>query len=228
MNVAVTETRLQIESILYPTDLSLAAETALPTAVQFAERYGARVYAVHVTAPDIFPFEPTTAWTEFANDDKQFCENYRKHLEQRLENVKHETIFREGQVWPVLSAILCEKQIDMIVLSTHGRSGIDRVLAGSGAEEIFRKAPCPVLTVGPRCTTKAPRTADPHSILFATDFSEKSLAAAPFAISLAHERRAQLILLHCSKSADVASKRRDREHFIGGPAVFDDADWLTA
>ena len=67
---------------------------------------------------------------------------------------------------------------------------------GSVAEQIFRQAPCPVLTVGPNATGEPGSIVDMHAILYPTDFSPESLAAAPYVMSLAQENQAHLYLVH--------------------------------
>jgi nucleotide-binding universal stress UspA family protein len=89
-----------------------------------------------------------------------------------------------------------ENKIDLIVLGTRGRSGLAKFLLGSTAEEIFRKAPCPVLTVGPFSPHEPARHGEISEIVYATDFSPESVAAASYAISLAQEFQAHLTLLH--------------------------------
>jgi nucleotide-binding universal stress UspA family protein len=84
----------------------------------------------------------------------------------------------------------------MLVLGTHGRSGVGKLLIGSVAEEVFRRAACPVLSIGPKVSQQPAGEIQFHNILFATDFSENSLAALPYAISLAEEDQAQLTLLY--------------------------------
>jgi nucleotide-binding universal stress UspA family protein len=83
---------------------------------------------------------------------------------------------------------------DLIVMGTHGLSGFERLMLGSITEKVLRKAPCPVLTVPPAASTaaKIPYT----RILCPIDFSESSLAALRFAVSLAEEADAHLMLLH--------------------------------
>ena len=89
---------------------------------------------------------------------------------------------------------------------THGRSGIGKLLLGSVAETIFRHAGCPVLTVGPAVSGEPRSIVELHEILFATDFSESSLAALPYAISLAQQDRARLYLLHVLQQSTAASE----------------------
>jgi nucleotide-binding universal stress UspA family protein len=208
MKPSVSTNQLKLKNILYATDLSFAAEKALPFALEIARRYGSRMYAVHAIQPDVYPLVPPPAWPKMAEQEEVFRQESKKELEGLLQTVPHEIIFRAGKVWEILSEVIREKQIDLIVLSTHGRTGFDKVLFGSVAEEIFRKAKGPVLTVGPGVSSKPRQNAEMNSILYATDFSPDSLAGAPYAIFFAREHRAQLILLHCPPSdGDVPTLR---------------------
>jgi nucleotide-binding universal stress UspA family protein len=188
--------QLKLNNILYATDLSFAAERALPYALEIARRYRSTIYAVHVIQPDVYPLVPSSLLPKMTEDEEIFRQESKKELEAQLQAVPHVIIFQPGKAWPTLSELIEEKKIDLLVFSTNGRNGFDKVLMGSVAEEIFRKAPCPILAVGPAATTKPRENAELNRILYATDFSTESLAAAPYAISLAQEQRAQLILLH--------------------------------
>jgi len=196
--------QLTLKNILYATDLSAAAERALPYALEIARRYGATVYATHVIQPDVYPLVPPTAWPQMAEQEEVFRKESRKGLEEQLHAVPHEIIFEQGKVWHTLSEIIEEKCIDLLVFSTHGRTGLDRVLFGSVAEEILRKASCPVLAVGPAVTDRPKQRAELNRILYATDFSAESLAAVPYTVSLAQEHSARLILLHSIETKDDA------------------------
>ena len=189
--------RVAFRRILFATDLSTAAEKALPYAMEIARRYGAMLYVVHAIAPAGYPYAPVAAWPALEEQEEQFRVQARQRLEHRLEGLPHQTDFRHGQVQSILRDAIREKDIDLLVIGTHGRTGVDKVVLGSVAESIFREATCPVLTVGPRANSGPRSAAELSRILYATDFSAESLAAAPYAISLARENRAQLILLNC-------------------------------
>jgi nucleotide-binding universal stress UspA family protein len=94
--------------------------------------------------------------------------------------------------------ILEEAQLmaaDLIVLGTHGRSGIDRVLLGSVTEKVLRKATCAVMTVPPADHTAAPARAG-RTIICAVDFSPASIKALSYALSLGQEFEATVLLTH--------------------------------
>jgi nucleotide-binding universal stress UspA family protein len=192
-----TTTHLTLKNILFATDLSLAAEKALPYVVELARQYRATVYAVHVIQPNVYPFPPPDTWPLIAEAEEQVRESAKRKLENKLQGISHELIFQEGPIWQTLSKIARKNEIDLLVLGTHGRTGVGKAVMGSVAEQIFRQASCPVLTVGPYVRPKAGASVALNRILYATDFSPESLVAAQYAISFAKENRAQLILLHC-------------------------------
>jgi nucleotide-binding universal stress UspA family protein len=199
MNAPALDTKslLRVKNILYATDLSFASERALPFAHEIARRYGAMVHVVHAIQPDVSPFVPPTEWPRMAEDEEVFRQESMADLEESLKDVPHELIFTPGDVAEVLSEAIQKTKSDLLVMSTHGRTGVRKALVGSMAEKMFRRATCPVLTVGPGVIAKQRSSGGLNRILYATDFSVESLAAAPFAISLACEHRAHLILLHC-------------------------------
>jgi len=116
------------------------------------------------------------------------------------------------KVWEVLAQLIEEQDTDLLVVGTHGRTGIRQLLMGSIAEEIFRRAHCPVLSVGPNVLDNPEDLAEFHQILLATDSSEDSLAAAPYAISLAQEHQAQLYLLQRFGAAGGRHRGLGGEH----------------
>lgn len=187
--------------ILFATDFSATADRALPYAVEIARRSIATIHAVHVISPDGSPLLPTPEGDGIAHDQETFRARKRNQLELELQELPHEILFLIGDVWENLTEVIKDKNVDLLVLGTHGRTGIAKALMGSEAEKIFRQASCPVLTVGPGVAPKASHAAaaELNSILYATDFSPESLAAARCAISLAKDHRAELVLLRTTK-----------------------------
>jgi nucleotide-binding universal stress UspA family protein len=207
-----TSTRISLSNILFATDFSAAAHAALPYALAISHHYEGTLHAVHVIPEmDILVHPQTTTpitfESAFDNESRAAIETMRDLIPE-LENMPHKAYVCRGKVWDVLSEIISEQRIDLLVLGTHGRRGIGKLVMGSIAEEVLRQASCPVLTVGPKAsgrvkeefdpTTKDIRPADIElkKIIYAVDFSPESLAAAPFAVSLAEEFQARLGLLH--------------------------------
>ena len=122
---------------------------------------------------------------------------------ESLKDVKHKELIEQGEVPEVLSKLVRKYGIDLIVIGTGGRKGLGKLLLGSVAEEVFRNAECPVLTVGPHAT-RWKIDGNLQHILFATDFGPESLHGLPYAISLAEENRARLTLLHVAPEPGVA------------------------
>ena len=200
LNSFRTSLHVSFQHVLFPTDFSTTADRALPYAVEIARRSLATIYAVHVVSPDIYPQLPPAEWDDIARQEEEFRTRKKNQLELELQGLPHEFLFLNGDVWENLKEAIESKNVDLIVLGRHGRSGIAKALIGSVAEKIFRQAPCPVLTVGPGVSpsTSHAAAAEFNCILYATDFSPESLAAARYAISLAKDHHAELVLLHTS------------------------------
>ena len=196
MRAALARTRIALKNILFATDFSPAAEAAAPFAKQIARSYGAKVYGVHVNPFENYAVAAPEAWAAMADTREERAKEDTGRLNQQLAGVEHEVFIGDGNIWETIAALIKEKQIDLIVLGTHGRTGLGRALLGSVAEEILRKAEVPVLTVGPHVTLPAEKAAEMREIVYATDFTESIPAAAPYALSLAQENQAHLSLLY--------------------------------
>ncbi len=193
LDVAV---RIQLKNILFTTDFSPASRAAEPYALELAKHYGAKLHALHVRPPVINPMTQPMTWRGLEEAARAEAEQQKQELLKAFAGIETEILLKEGDLWSNLEAAAEKSKIDLIVTGTRGRSGIAKLLLGSTAEEIYRKARCPVLTVGPQSKVGPVGTGEFSSILFATDFSPESVAAAPYAISLAQEYEAQLTLLH--------------------------------
>jgi nucleotide-binding universal stress UspA family protein len=203
MNAVATKTRIALKNILFATDFSPAAEAALPYAIGLAKQYGAKVHGLHVRFPATYPIVGPEAMPQILEAAEEQAKFEARQLHEMLESVPHEVTVAEGELWPTLSEIVNQQKTDLIVMGTHGRTGVSRVLLGSAAEEVFRKASCPVLTVGPHVSHNTERRLAMKQILLAMDFSPESLAALPFAVSLAQEHQANLTLLNVTCDPEV-------------------------
>jgi nucleotide-binding universal stress UspA family protein len=132
-----------------------------------------------------------------------------RRVESQLAGLSHETIVERGSgVWPAVQQAIKDHSIDLLVVGTHGRTGAGEFLLGSVVEEIFRRSPVPVLMIGPGVRSSVHNGGRFHRVLFATDFTAASLAAAPLAASLAQENQARLVLLHVMRQP---KQRNDKE-----------------
>lgn len=177
---------LPIRRILFPTDYSETADRAFAWALRFADAHDAELHALyaHVPGDDInCPTDPESeAW-----------------LRRRSARVVQAE--REGtSVSDVIFAHADDIDADLIVMGTHGRTGLEHALLGSVAEKVVRRALCPVLTVPPRADLDGI-----ERILVPVDFSKHGRAALQHAAVLAHLFGAHLDVLHVVQSASPPS-----------------------
>ncbi len=219
MKTAATDARISLKNVLFLTDFSEPSEAALPFVAAIAREYGAKVHALHVLIPTPPPYvyatpELTVAAIEAQEEGAQ-AEMAR--VATQLAGLSHETMIERGvEVWPTLQRAMKNCSADLIILGTHGRTGAKKFLLGSVAEEIFRRSSVPVLTIGPHVQAGVRGDAQFRRVLFATDFTPESLAAAPYAISLAQENQARLLLLHV-----VRDHEQRKEEALGDFSVAD-------
>src|SRR5918995_3413399 len=142
-----------MKRILCPTDFSESAATAERQAVHLARALGAELLLLHVAIE-------APLWREGVGtaDVRRVFEGQRKWAEDTLaaraaalstEGVSARGVVKVGVAWEEIVGLAAEERADMIVMGTQGRTGLERVLLGSVAERVIRRAPCPVLTVRP-------------------------------------------------------------------------------
>jgi nucleotide-binding universal stress UspA family protein len=204
MGTQAKSLKVNLENVLYVTDFHGHSRAALPYALSIARKYGSKVYIAHVIALSPFPdAAPTGALRAIEAQAIREAKEAAIELSPFFGRIPNEVLIRKGDIWKELSQIVEEKQIDLIVAGTHGRSGVSKMIMGSVAEKIFRRAPCPVLTIGPRIHGEPDRFADLHSILVPTDFTPESAAAVSYATSLAQVNQSRLYLLYVAPAGDV-------------------------
>jgi nucleotide-binding universal stress UspA family protein len=189
---------LGLKRILVATDFSEFSEKSLHFGLKIARHYGAKLYLANVVSslgfilagPDVIE-----AATESARRDARQLED-RLVKTGALVGLEHDIIIREGKVWEQLGEVVEQEHVDLIVVGTHGRTGLRKLVLGSVAEEVFRHASCPVLTVGPCAPENSQLETGFRHVLYPTDLSADSAQAAQYAVSLAREYGARLTLLH--------------------------------
>ena len=196
MKVTDATARISFKNILLATDFSPVSESALSYAESIARRYGSKVFATHVVSSSEAPMVPPECWGSCQQILDEAAQREMQALSERLRGIPHEMVLRYGGVWEVLSQLVEKNDIDLMVMGTHGREGLGRLLLGSVAEDVFRRASCPVLTVGPNAVGDVAPETNFKEIVFATDLNPESEAAARYAISLAQDYQARLTLVH--------------------------------
>jgi len=199
---------VKLKSVLVAFDFSDASQKPLRHALAIARHYGARFHLAHVVAPSIGFMMAGSDSFALANESAE--RDMRKLQDDLLESgalngLQYEFHLAEGDVRRQLESLIRDKRIDAVVIGTHARGGLGKLMLGSVAEQTFRTANCLVLTVGPGSYQDA--IVDGHRrvgpFLFATDFGPASLRALPYAASFARHFGARLILLHVLPEAPI-------------------------
>jgi nucleotide-binding universal stress UspA family protein len=193
-----TNPKIQLREVLCATDFSEHSVSVLAHAAAIARRYRSRLYVAHVIPTDVYRSVPAEVMDEALKQTQGYAQDaMRNQLAlDFLQRVSHEAVIREGSVASGLLKLAGELKAALLVIGTRAHHGLERLLEGSVAEEVFRQAPCPVLVVPPAAGEESGIPI--RTVLFPTSFSENSLRAAPYAFSLAQKHRARLILLHVS------------------------------
>lgn len=144
--------RLPWRHILVPIDFSKLSLSALNVAVPLARDQGARLWLLAVVEPATYVagVESTAIAVQTAESQRNADVRLQEIAEQEVPpTVKVSRLVQRGRACEVITRLAQEKGMDLIVLTTHSRTGVDRFLMGSTAERVVRHAPCPVYVVRP-------------------------------------------------------------------------------
>src|SRR5437660_5769460 len=149
-------TTWQLRQILLPTDFSGCANYALPYAAAVARASGAKIICINVVEP-IVPAVGYTGLAEsmpIADISEQLEDSAERELPQvmqceELHGLDVEEVIAHGDAAAEIVRVAGERKVDLIVISSHGRNGLGRIIFGSTAEAVVRHAHCPVLVVKP-------------------------------------------------------------------------------
>ncbi len=188
-----------IKKILCPVDFSEATEFALRPAVSLATEFGAELVLAHVLD---YPYPRVGPIVQGFDFEVYYAAMEEEAMRQLNDLVDEETrefaptrsVVRRGTIFKEIVDLAGDEAVDLIVLPTHGRTGLDHMIWGSVAEKVLRLAPCPVMTVSPR--QKEPLPMGGERVLFATDFSKSAEQALPSAVSIAKQYGAELLMVH--------------------------------
>jgi len=141
---------IKAKEILVPTDFSEASEKAVEYAKKFAEQYNAHLTLLYVVEPVTYP---DFAYTPLLIENDKLVKAAERNLAGLParagipENVVRKTLVRTGIPFREITDAARTLKMDMIIISTHGRSGLARAILGSTTERVVRHATCPVLVV---------------------------------------------------------------------------------
>ena len=141
-----------ISKILVPIDFSDYSKNALKYAVNFAKLFKAKIYLITVIEPAIYPADFSMGQVAIPSTDIDSTQRAEEGLKNLAKNeigsaVEVETIIKTGKPFIEINETAAEKDIDLIIIATHGHTGVEHLLFGSTAEKVVRKAPCPVMTL---------------------------------------------------------------------------------
>lgn len=143
---------LKIKKVLVPIDFSDYSKSALRYAITFAKQFNAELILIYVVEPIIYPPDFSMGQIAIPTVNTEWDERAREELNKLAKNeipaeLKSKTIIKTGKPFVEIIDTASEEDVDIIIIATHGHSGVEHILFGSTAEKVVRKAPCPVLTL---------------------------------------------------------------------------------
>jgi nucleotide-binding universal stress UspA family protein len=193
--------RVQMRRVLVPIDFSKSSLGALESALPLIHKFGAELHLVHVFEPD-YPLASMAALPLIV-PELTVAKRVRSDLQELAK--KHSVPLRrenihaiKGRPFEEICGLARDKEIDLIVLSTRGLTGLKHLVLGSTAERVVRYSPCPVLIVGRggKWRKNAKSVVTFGKILVPIDFSECSMKGLVYAKALARQFGSKLILLN--------------------------------
>jgi len=145
-------TRIELKRILVPIDFSEHSKKALQYAIPFAEQFKASIDLLYVVEPTIYPADFSFGQVGFPNVEDELRQRGDEELKSLIAKeigarVPAKQVIRTGKAFYEIGEYAREQSMDLIIIATHGHSGVEHVLFGSTAEKVVRHAPCPVLVV---------------------------------------------------------------------------------
>lgn len=207
--------RIMLDNMLYLADFSPLSEAALSFAIRVAGKYDRKLYALHVSMPsdDIYKTQKHGSLTiEGANESAKAKMDL---LNSKLSGIRHQIIVENvGKVWLSVEQAIRQFRINAVISGTRGHTDDQRFLLGSVARAMLRRSPVPMFTIGHGVLKSVYDGAWFQRLLVAIDFTPESMAAASYAISLAEETQAQLVLLHVKRHPERKGTERRLEQSV--------------
>lgn len=201
----LTPVEVGIHNVLIATDFSRSSNVALDLGLQLARDYQAKAYVVFVLPTDEFMVAGPDAYVaarDAACRDLKELKAQLNRVHAYVEGADYHLYLLEGQVAQSILDFADQKKVDLLVLGTHGRTGLSKALLGSVAERVFRGSTAPVLTIGPNVHEPV-RVNAPRNIMVAADFTPASERAVRYAASLAREHESTLTLMHVVNPKEI-------------------------
>lgn len=143
--------KIVLKQILAPIDFSDNSKKALQYALPFAKQFNATITVLYVVEPAVFPSDFGFGQMSFPDVEKEMYEKAERELKKIVaelnSTVKIIPVVLSGIPFVEVTNYADENDFGLIILATHGRTGVEHILFGSTAEKIIRKSPCPILVV---------------------------------------------------------------------------------
>lgn len=139
-----------IKKVLVPIDFSDYSKSALKYAVNFSKLFNAEIILIYVVEPVIYPPDFSMGQIAMPSLNTEWDERAKDELDKLAKSeisTSVKTILKTGKPFVEIIETAKEENIDLIIIATHGHTGVEHILFGSTAEKVVRKAPCPVLTL---------------------------------------------------------------------------------
>ncbi|HTD56986.1 MAG TPA: universal stress protein [Silvibacterium sp.] len=188
-------TPVRFKTILAATDLSERATSALKIAARMAKQFRSTLHVVHAVTPEFYMADATMLSSELQKIDVERCQRELHEYTRRIPEVRatlHEETAICGAPTDVITSVVEAAGIDLLVMGSHGRGPVGKLVLGSVAEAVIRRTHCPVLVVGPHC---GGRLYPLRSIVLGMDLPAASLRAAQYATSLARQFGSTLMVV---------------------------------
>lgn len=141
-----------IKKVLVPIDFSDYSKSALKYAVNFSKQFNAEMILVYVVEPVVYPPDFSMGQIAIPSVNVEWDKRAKEELDNLADSeipsdVKVKKVIKTGKPFVEIIDTAADEDVDIIIIATHGHSGVEHILFGSTAEKVVRKAPCPVLTL---------------------------------------------------------------------------------
>jgi nucleotide-binding universal stress UspA family protein len=216
MPVIEERVSVSVKKILLATDFSPASEKAASYTRALARRFSSTVEIAHVFDPSVVSsYEeavidlPTNERRRMSNDSLE-----RARDDFSAFKINTQTVSLEGHRPSArLLKVAKDHEVDLLVAGTQSKSGLERLILGSTAEQLIRNSKCPVLTVGPNAKPAGDAPLVFQTIVYATDFSPEAAQAAVYALSFAQDSGARLYFCYVQ---GVENRTSTKKEFLDG------------
>lgn len=199
-----------LRNVLVAIDFSAASDAVLPYAISIARHYRSNLHMAHIITPDVSGLIAPQLIDQIRSELKAAATN---KIEEQIRamhvgDLNVQPIVMEGAVADALLGTIRSKDIDLVVLGTHGRRGLRKLVLGSVAEEVFRLAPCPVLTVGPKAEEVSADPMQLRHIIYPMELKGDVVKAAGYPVSIAKEYHAELTFLNVIEQPSMSDDEK--------------------